>query len=255
MFSNVLPNDQKQNNRDFLLSLPELVSLAENGDSSAQFLLARSLITGWKGCVRDSVAGQKWLEVAKSNENSLGGLCAQGYCYRYGWCNVKIKNLDKAKICYAKAAAQNYIPAISELADVLTSEAVTTTTSYHNNIPIKHTHKDNEKLVQAVSMLNHCAEAGYIDAIYDLSFCYSFGYGVPANTEESFRLLMIAAQDGHARAREAIAHRYKWGLGVKADIREKQRWCALAKAQGVDVTETEALTPQQQAENSCCRLM
>jgi hypothetical protein len=123
---------KSKHEKDFLLPFVDLKRRAEAGDSSAQFLVGSSLRYGWYECVKNEVESIKWLEAAKQNENTPGGLCALGLCYGEGICGVVIKNKDKAKECYTKAMEQGYIPGMTALAIMLRKEAITTTKSTIN---------------------------------------------------------------------------------------------------------------------------
>lgn len=256
---------KEKQEKDFLLSFEELKRRAEAGNSSAQYLVGAALRDGTCGCVINIAEGNKWIELARNDENSPGGLCAQGVCYDLAIGGVIIKNRDKAKQCYDKAVEQGYIPALTLLGRVFREEAITTAVSKNRyNLYVSSIQKDAEKLATAIQLLTTSAESGYAPAIEQLAYCFRNGYGVNTDTEEALKLYRMAAEKGSAPAKRELASLYE-GLALAENVQknflartasgthpyklEARKWYLEAQAQGCDVTERLDRLPK--SANSC----
>ena len=78
------------------------------------------------------------------------------------------------------------------------------------------------------------AEEGHVQAAFELSKCYTFGFGVRKNRVTSSKWLRKAAEGGHVSAMMLLAHRYQWetGGGVEYNPREAVKWFRKAAEQG-----------------------
>lgn len=223
-----------KNEKIFLLDTDELKKRAVSGDSNAQLMLGITLRKGFNGCTINRAEGALWIERAKQDVNTPGGLSALGVCYLIAIGGIAIINMEKAKECYLLAANQGFVPAMTQLAITLRTEAITTTTSYTGQFYATHTHKNEPKLAEALKWLTQAAEEGYSDALNELGFCYDCGYGVSQNKNEAFRLYSLAANTGHAYARRAVGNFWLEGVGgVWKDTNQAKKWFKLAREQGI----------------------
>ena len=70
------------------------------------------------------------------------------------------------------------------------------------------------------------AEEGLAEAAFELSKCYTFGFGVRKNRVTSSNWLRKAAEAGHVSAMVLLGLRYQWetGGGVDYNPREAVKW-------------------------------
>ena len=76
------------------------------------------------------------------------------------------------------------------------------------------------------------AEAGDVDAQYNLGIMYDNGYGVPQDYAEAVKWYRLAAEQGYAKAQYNLGTMYEYGNGVPQDYKEAVRWYRLAAEQG-----------------------
>lgn len=236
----------KQEN-DYLLPFDDLKRRAEAGDTSAQYLMAVSLIKGLAGCTIDKEGAAKWIELAKKNADSPAGQCALGLCYETGLFGVSIKNKDKAKELYTKAAFQKYIPAIYCLAWMMGSEEEEAEDLIRRNAhwsvvrqsiaELALAHKETRKTI--INMMETCVELNYPLAQNYLAICYENGWCVTEDHQQAVKLYTLAAKQGVANSRYALGIAYENGngveknaKGVRIDIEEAKKWYGLAAGQG-----------------------
>jgi class 3 adenylate cyclase len=107
---------------------------------------------------------------------------------------------------------------------------------------------------RAFALFLQDAEAGYVNAQYNLGKAYRDGAGVGADAALAARWFRIAAEQGHARAQRHIGARYALGLGVPRNPIAALAWLTLAAGQGLAQAEEErraaraGLTPTEIAE-------
>lgn len=224
---------------DFLLTLDELMKLAQEGDSSAQFLIGCALLYGHYGCKINKEEGKQWIvSLAQKNDNSPAFFSAKGFCYEEAWGEVLIKNLEKAKECYEAAAKANYIPAKHYLASLIYNVALTSTAStahqWNNTVQVTHEHKDQQKLAEAVKIYTECAEKGYAPSIYKLGLCYFEGNGVTEDKKEAVRLFKMAAEKGHGYSKHQLGECYRNAKGASYDLDQAWKWYKAGRKQGIE---------------------
>jgi len=87
---------------------------------------------------------------------------------------------------------------------------------------------NNEKITKLIKE----AEAGNVDAQYDLAYCYWDGDGVEKDLHKAVYWFTKSAEQGFADAQYNIALCYKTGKGIKKDLDKAAEWFAKAAEQG-----------------------
>lgn len=85
---------------------------------------------------------------------------------------------------------------------------------------------------ELLSTLLAKAEAGDVEAQYELGWRHALGSSLPLDDEESVKWLQIAAGNGQKLAQNNLGARYVSGDGVPRDLVEAWRWFYLAEQQG-----------------------
>ena len=78
------------------------------------------------------------------------------------------------------------------------------------------------------------AEAGDVDAQYNLGIMYDNGYGVPQDYAEAVKWYRLAAEQGYAKAQYNLGTMYEYGNGVLQDNTMAHMWYNIASANGDD---------------------
>jgi TPR repeat protein len=76
------------------------------------------------------------------------------------------------------------------------------------------------------------AEAGDVEAQYELGWRHALGMELPEDDETAVKWLRRAASAGHAQACNNLGARHLSGEGVEADAVEAYRWFHLAAERG-----------------------
>jgi uncharacterized protein len=253
LFQQTQPKEKKSfGKKDFLLHPKELKSLADSGDANAQLLIGLSLYHGMNECVIDKVKSYKYIGLAAKNQTSPAGLCAQGLCYKNAICDIKIKNLIKAKECLTEAASQNYIPAKHLLAVILEEEENLNKSEgksagfwageswvQGSTQVVHHTNESRRSLM--IQLYTQCAEEGYPPSQNRLGVCYEQGKGVTKDEKEAFKLYKMAAEAGLASGKCYLGWSYQLGTGITQNDSEARKWYQAAIEQG-DSTAKERLS-------------
>ena len=155
---------------------------AEAGNHQAQIVVARRLITGGHGIPRDPAAAVKLLRDAADRGNNPEAQFLLAYLLERGT-GVKEKNFVDATLYYQKAAAQGYMPAVTEVG-----------IAFLHGIGVK---RDYQK---AFRYLERAAEAGQAKAQFRLGFAYERGMGVPKNRVLALKWYILAAERQHSAA-------------------------------------------------------
>lgn len=77
---------------------------------------------------------------------------------------------------------------------------------------------------QDIEQRRQAAERGDIEAQFSLGQRYSFGRGVPQDSEEAVKWFRQAAEQGHSRAQFLLGDRYAHGAGVPWNYEEAAKW-------------------------------
>ena len=83
-----------------------------------------------------------------------------------------------------------------------------------------------------ISKLKKQAEAGDIEAQFNLGMCYANGYGVEKNLTEAANWYRKAAEQGYAAAQYNLGLYYHNGYGVEKNLPEAVKWYRKAAEQG-----------------------
>jgi len=76
------------------------------------------------------------------------------------------------------------------------------------------------------------ADAGNVQAKYDLAMMYALGNGVAKNPRKAFNLFHEAARKGHVGATYCMGVNFEKGLGVKQQLELARYWFKLAAKAG-----------------------
>ncbi len=76
------------------------------------------------------------------------------------------------------------------------------------------------------------ADAGMLNAIFNLGVLTDNGWGVERNPAEAFRLYLAAAEGGHPDAQNAVGLAYAQGYGTEADAAQAASWFQAASTNG-----------------------
>ena len=85
-----------------------------------------------------------------------------------------------------------------------------------------------------VMLLQKAADAGSVDAMYDLADCYIDGLGVPKNDEISIKWMIKAADNDHALAQAAMGVVYCFGLyGIEQNYPLSEKYLKIAAEKNI----------------------
>ena len=76
------------------------------------------------------------------------------------------------------------------------------------------------------------AEAGNLDAQFQLGYMHDFGEGVPENDAEAVKWWQRAAEQGHRHSQLILGMKYRTGAGIPHDYEQARHWLLRAVAQG-----------------------
>ena len=188
--------------------LTHLRALAEQGDASAQFLLADLYENGRGGVPQDDGEAVAWYRKAAeqghvSAQFDLGDMYANGR-------GVPQDDAEAAR-WYRKAAEQGFELAQHELGDKY---------KYGRGVP--------QDFAEAARWYRKAAAQGYPDAQFLLGDMYGDGRGVPQDFAEAARWYRKAAEQGHALAMNSLGNIYGNGRGVPQNYVAAHMWHNLA---------------------------
>lgn len=159
-------------------------------------------------------AFSEWIESAKAGdahaEHGLGMLYELGEGVPHG-------DPKAAAEWYQKAAAQNYAPAMNNLARLYADGRGVT-----------------QDLPKAIELWSRAADAGNATARFNLGLQYTTGSGVPKDTAKAASYLLQAAESGLPEAQFAVAGFYRDGTGVERDLDAARKWYDRAAAAGFE---------------------
>jgi uncharacterized protein len=163
-------------------------------------------------------AFSEWIESAKSGDaHAQHGL---GMLYELGQGVPKV-DAKAAAEWYQKAAAQNYAPAINNLARLYADGRGVT-----------------QDLPKAIELWSRAAEAGNTTAHFNLGLQYANGSGVPKDMKKAAEHLLQAAESGLPEAQFAMAGFYRDGSGVAKDMAAARLWYERAATAGFEPART-----------------
>ena len=89
-----------------------------------------------------------------------------------------------------------------------------------------------KNLRKATNLYRKAAEQGDATAQYNLGLCYANGDGVEKNLPEAAKWWRKAAEQGNAKAQFDLGLLYYWGCGVEQNLTEAANWFRKAAEQG-----------------------
>jgi TPR repeat protein/serine/threonine protein kinase len=204
--------------------------LAEAGDSLAQALLGDALYWGGQinhGINEDPAAGVKWIGKSATAGHPLG-------IYLLGL----IKDQDGKWIPRdGKAAKEAYEKAISTglLRDAENGGHVWWTAVAQALESGKGIEPDPKT---AIKWYARAAEAGYVDAMNGLAYCYDRGTGVAEDDEAAINWYKKSAEAGSSDGMSMLASGYLHGTGVPRNPSEAIKWFRKAAELGQSMAQT-----------------
>lgn len=91
---------------------------------------------------------------------------------------------------------------------------------------------DNDDLRSAYSLFQTAADAGSLQAMYELGIAYFEGRGIGIDYDKAFQWWTKAAQSGDARSQYGLGYLYQQGQGVAQDSTRAAEWYDAASIQG-----------------------
>jgi TPR repeat protein/predicted DNA-binding WGR domain protein len=185
---------------------------AQQGDATAQWLLARCLQEG-AGIQKYPQVAVQWLRRAAESgladaQNDLG------ICYDQG--DGVEENSAKAFHWFSRAAKQGFAWAQRNLGACYAEGSGVT-----------------RDLDEAMRLFRAAAEQGLAEAMLDLGECYDSENGIEQNPAEAVRWYRMAAEMGHPDGQDALGDCYFEGHGVEEDYPQAINWWRKAAEQGV----------------------
>jgi TPR repeat protein len=226
------------------LAQAALVRAADLGDAPSQFALAQRYAKSRGGRVQPEAAFDLYARAAQ--QGHAQAQCALGACYIGG--KVVERSPSQALYWFLKAAEQNDAAAQWNAAclymgggaglkkDLRQAFVWCEKAAMQRFAPAQATMgllfagmKDYPK---AVSWLEKAAQAGDVEAQYNLAVMHGKGQGVPVNLEAAFHWLQQAALQGLASAQSRLGLLYASGSGTAVDPLESHKWLLLAAKAG-----------------------
>jgi TPR repeat protein len=213
LFSNLLVANSKTSGiaiqktyEDYALS--KVKSMAESGDSNAQYDLSERYHRGIGGVKKDQSQAIKWVKLAAKQNNS-GAQNSLGYYYNRGL-GVP-QDSERALEYYKLAAKQEHRIAINNVGTFL---------------------MESEDYKKAAKFFRKALDLGYLGAKTNLGILYANGNGVSRNRKKAFRLYQEAALTGESNAQVNLAGQYYMGKGVAENFVMAMMWFDIATMNG-----------------------
>ena len=233
----------------YTIALSDFESRANQGDKVAQFCLAYMLKHG-KGVIEPKPnEALKWYEKAAEQgyapaQNNLGVLYLRISEAEENKSRSELYYFQTAEKWFEMAAKQNYPPSQLNLSIIDLNkhgEWLILAAVVHNYAPAQNQlfalysllhEKDRDETVEnSFKMLRMAAEQGHADAQNNLGNCYNEGVIVEQNHEEALKWYKEAAKQGNAHAYFNLGQRYRRGEGVNKDLETAIKYYLLAVEQ------------------------
>ncbi len=220
---------------------------AQQGDATAQWLLARCLQEG-AGVQKDAEAGLAWLRQAADSglpvaQTDLGDRYYRGQGVE--------EDASEAFRLYTAAAVQGFPEAYVDLGDCycegrgVAENQAEAARHYRmgaeagwargqdslGHCYLKGSGVEHDQ-PQAARWYRKAAEQGLASAQHNLGWCYEFEKGVKKNWGEAAKWYHKAAEQGIAECQFALGNCYKHGYGVEQDLAQAEQWYRKAAGQG-----------------------
>ncbi|NWJ24184.1 tetratricopeptide repeat protein [Rhizobium sp. RM] len=234
---------------EYVQALDKALTRAQNGDATAQTLVAEMMSRGL-GIARDEKTAAFWYQQAaegsdpvamfkfalilmegkfvtrdkaKADDFMRRAAEAGNASAQFNWGQILVsenpgaKGLMLALPFYEKSAEQGIADAQYAVSQIYWSV---------KDVPA-------EKKAKARDWLMRAAKAGYDTAQVDLGIWLVNGSGGERNLDEGFRWLYGAAQRGNVVAQNKVAHLYIQALGTRPDPVEAAKWYVLSRRAGL----------------------
>jgi len=194
-------------NGNYQEAFPALLNLAKQGNVKAESLVGRMYVFGL-GVPQDLNAALTWSLLAGQQGDPLSQNIL-GVIYENGW--GVARDQDKAVDWYKKSAAQNFLFAQKNLADLYF---------------LRGTGK-NKNIKEAANLYQLAAENGDEKSPVMLSALYK-KLGGSQNIKKAFSVLVEYADKGNILAMAALGDEYYYGSNVEKNYPEAAKWYELA---------------------------
>ena len=262
--------EQTRNISDKLINL---IKMAEQGDSEAQYYLGEYYLNDEEND-ENLKLGIYWLEKA-SEQNHADAQCGLALFYAVGegvekkpelsfevWKNLALQgHLDSQYyfgLCYingigveedldvaiywlglaAKRGHEEAKEKLGELQDINTKRQSTDTIDAEEQFEIGLEYYDKKNYIQAVYCFKIAAEQGYIEAQYMMGYCYySNDKGVEHDPKQAIYWFTKAANQGKVTAQYLLGTLYLTGENGIKDNQQAEYWLIKAAEQGESVAQ------------------
>ena len=207
--------------REKPVDLEAMHKAALHGDVFAQYTLGLAYHEG-RGVASDPDKASLWYRRAAEQ----GHVEAQ---YALGNVLEKAGNADEAHAWYTKAAMHGHAAAQKILSSEKWKDVAAPIAAPQSHAP---TQNAAEMSPEALEKLHEQAEAGDMDAQYNLGILYYNGEGAPQDYVQAMNWFHLAAQQGDADAQFNLGIMIGRGEGVKKDPKISLQWFQKAAEQG-----------------------
>ena len=225
---------QAYRNKDYAKALIEFHSLAQQGNSDAQYNLGQMYRLG-EGVPQSDAEAVKWYLLA-AGKGDVDAQYNLGQMYRQG---IGVPPDDaKAAKWYRLAAKQGHAGAIAKLkamngkqnhAGVAKRAEIAAT----GKLPVSSQGNDMpQDDAEAMKQVRLAAEQGNAKAQRKLGMVYALGQGVHQDFQEAVKWFRLAAEQGEADAQHNLGVAYHNGQGVPKDLQTALYWFEKAALAG-----------------------
>lgn len=200
-------------NRD--LARKYYISAAKNGDSIAQYTIAKYFLS--TNNLANKKLGMIWLNKSLQQQNPEAMLM-MSKLYANG--TIVQKDLQKSRELINSAIEKHYLPAYYALGDLDYLE---------------------KNYTGAQKAYEKAADAEYVPAMVRLSKLYGDEKNEMHNQHEAFLWMLKAAQLGSTEACTALSEIYKKGIGIDVDEKLAESWAKKAKIVDKNKAQKEAV--------------
>lgn len=190
-------------------AFPELLSMAENGNPRAMYIVAMSYRDGC-GVHGDALKWFIWLGAAYGYNEPISTM---NYAYFYESNKEREKNILKM--------FSEPLKKLAETGDILAKFEYA---YYLNNY--------SKEKVKAFQIMKECADYGFIPAQCQLGMYYFWGTGTEQDYVKAVEWYRKAADQGYSPAKNNLGDCYAVGKGVEQDYVKAAEWFREAADQG-----------------------
>jgi len=212
---------KRSGNREKPVDLEAMHKAAQHGDVFAQYTLALTYHEG-RGVGPDPNKAVMWFRQAAEQ----GHVEAQ---FALGSLLEKSDSADEAHAWYTKAAMHGHAAAQKILSSEKWKDKAAPVAAPQGHAA---TQKAADMSTESLDKLFQQAEAGDMDAQYNLGIMYYNGEGAPQDFGQAMNWFHLAAQQGDADAQFNLGLMIGRGEGVKKDPKISLQWFQKAAEQG-----------------------